>query len=260
MNCKHASSHFYSQLLKDGLGARAKRASSWLTFSIAMALSFSLATMAYAEERHFDVSDFNGVSVSHGIHVHVTMGENFEVVAESNDTQQLERLELDVQRDTLRVWMDKTSLSLVRNEGWKVTVRVTMPSLIQADASSGAELAADAMKGTALGLRASSGATILVETIDGGTITADVSSGAIFTVTEGTCETLSADISGGSSIDMAHVDCTDVAVDASSGSHAMVNAVSSINADASSGARIRVFGTFESKEFATSTGGAIDFP
>ena len=216
--------------------------------------------MAWADEKSFDLSGFDGVSAAEGIHVFITTGEEFEVIAESDDARQLKRLDLDVRRGTLRARMDNKPLSLIRTKGWKVTVRVTMPSLVQAEASSGAELVAEAMSSSALELESSSGSTLRVEAIDGGAISADVSSGAELIISGGSCKSLSADVSSGSSLDMEKVQCADVEIDASSGSDASVHADKLIDANASSGASIRVYGAHEDIKIETSSGGDIDFP
>ncbi len=229
--------------------------------SIAIAVLFvSISTFAWADTKSFDLSGFDGVSAAEGVHVIVTTGEEFEVIAESDDTQQLERLILDVRRGTLRARMDNKLFSLTRTKGWKVTVRVTMPGLIQAEASSGAELLADAMNGSALELDSSSGSALRIEAIEGETILTDVSSGATIWVGSGTCTSLSADVSSGSSLDMEKLHCVNVEIDASSGSRASVYADKVINADASSGASIIVFGAHEDIEIDVSSGGDVGFP
>lgn len=219
-----------------------------------------LSTMAWAETESFELAGFDGISASEGIHVIVTTGEVFEVIAESDDTRQLERLILDVWRGTLRARMDNKFFSLTRTKGWKVTVRVSMPSLLHAEASSGAELIADVMRGPALELESSSGSELRIEAMGGETISAGVSSGARIWVGGGTCTSLSADVSSGSSLDMANLQCANVEIDASSGSSASVYADKLIDANASSGASIRVYGAHEDIEINVSSGGGVDFP
>ena len=239
---------------------RPGRLPSRLARVAATTLCASISTLAVADEKNFGLSGFDGVSAAEGIHVFITTGEDFDVTAESNDSQQLKRLELDVRRGTLRARMDNKPLSLIRTKGWKVTVHVTMPSLIQAEASSGAELVADAMSGPALEVGSSSGSTLRIEAIDGGTISVDASSGSEIKIAGGTCKNLSADVSSGSTLEMEKVQCADVEIEASSGSEASVHADKRINADASSGASVRVYGAHEKIEIETSSGGDIDFP
>jgi hypothetical protein len=116
------------------------------------------------------------------------------------------------------------------------------------------------MSGSAPRLAAFSGATLVITAIDGGTMSVDVSSGAKIKIGGGACISLSADVSGGSSLDMGNVPCAEVEIDASGGSDASVHANSSLNADASSGSRIRVYGAHEEIDFEVSSGGKVDFP
>lgn len=221
-------------------------------------LCVSISTAAWADTESFDLSDFDGISAAEGIHVQVTTGETFEITAESEDARQLELLELDVQRGILRAQMDE-SLFFDTTTRWKVTIHVTMPSLIHAEASSGAEIVADEMSGPALEMASSSGSRLQIDAIDGGMMSVHVSSGAEIMIAGGTCTSLSADVSGGSSLDMENVACTEAEIDASGGSGAAVHA-ESINADASGGASIHVYGAHEEVEVEVSSGGEVDFP
>jgi hypothetical protein len=241
------------------IAAPARRA-FWLVPVAVAALCLSVSTSAWAETKNFDLSGFDGVSAAEGIHVIVTAGDEFEVVAESDERKQLKRLLLDVRRGTLRARMDNKVFSLTRTKGWKVTVRVTMPNLIQVETSSGAELVADVMSGSALELESSSGSSLRIDAIEGGMISTDVSSGANVRVGSGTCTSLSADLKSGSSLDMENLQCANVEINANSGSNASVYADKLIDADASSGASIRVYGAHEDIEIESSSGGGIVFP
>lgn len=228
-----------------------------------IALSIALSALpatAFAETATFDLSGFDGISVSEGIHVVVDVGGDFSVVAASDDPRQLRRLDLNVRRGTLHARMDNKPFSFTRTKGWKVTVRVSMPELVQTDVSSGAEMKADLMTGGRLDLEASSGSSLHVATITGDEVSANATSGAEIAVSGGTCKTLDADVSSGSSLDLARVECSDVRVSASSGSSAAVYADNLIDANASSGASVQVHGAHEKIEINSSSGGSIRFP
>ena len=156
-----------------------------------------ISTATNADTESFALSDFDGISVAEGISMHVITGEVFDVTAESDDTRQLELLELYVERGILRAKMNDRPFSLNRTEGWKVTVWVTLPSVVYAETSSGANLIADVMSGPAVEMVSSSGATLWITTIDAGAVSVDVSSGAELKISGGTCMSLTADISGG---------------------------------------------------------------
>lgn len=223
-------------------------------------LCVSISTAAWADTERFELSGFNGISAAEGIHIQVTIGEAFEVIAESEDRKQLELLELDVRRGILRAQMDDGFFSLNWAEREKVIIRVIMPSLIRAETFTGAKIVADAMSGSALELAASSGSSLQINAIDGGSMSVDVSSGADIKIAAGICTSLSANISGGSFLDMENVVCAKVEIDTRSGSNASVHVDKSINADASSGSRIRVYGAHNEVEIDVSSGGKVDFP
>lgn len=215
------------------------------------------ASFAAAEERSFDLSGFDAVQVSEGIHMIIDAGGEFSVTAESDEKVQLDRLELEVRRDTLRAHMDRRPFSLRRTKGWKVTVRVSMPRLLHSEASSGAELEADEMIGDDLDLEASNGASLSIGNIDGEAVRVNVSSGARARAEGGTCEDLIADASSGALIDMRDLSCETARADASSGARIDLTATDAIDASASSGAMITVYGKPEKIEQDASSSGAI---
>ena len=225
--------------------------------AIAVALG---PTWAFSETRTFDLAGFDGVSASSGIHVIVDVGENYSVVAESDDKVQLDRLDIDIRRGTLRMRMDQRLLSLRRTRGWRITVRVSLPELIHADASSGAWVEIENMDGETLELIASSGARIEADILSGTTISAVVSSGSQISAASGDCEALEAVASDGSSLNLGEVECSNVDASASSGASVAVHADESIDANASSGSTITVHGAHQDMEISSSSGGNIVVP
>lgn len=237
--------------------------SSQLLFRSSLAaittLGMLFSTPSWADTKSYEFAGFDGVSASEGIHMQVTKGDTFKVIAESDDPEQLGRLELDIKRGILGAQMDYPLFSFDWTEKKKVTVRVTMPSLVQAETSTGAKVEADAVSGSAVDLSAYSGSSIIINAIDGGAMSVDVSNGSEIQIANGTCASLSACVSGGAFLDMENVGCAAAAVDASTGSHVSVFADKSIDADASSGSRIRIYGTQEKTKIDVSSGGKIDF-
>jgi hypothetical protein len=234
--------------------------SSRLVRATAVVLCLLVPPLAEADERIFELSGFDGVTVSQGIHVLVTTGDKYKIIAESDDSRQLGRLEMNVRGATLRARLHTGLFSPFRTEDGRVTVLVTIPKLIRAETMSGASLVIETMTGADLELRSSGGSTLRVEVAEGGMTNARVSSGAKIDIANGTCRSLSAEVSGGSSLDMKMLKCVDVEIQASGGSRASVHADKNINADASSGASIRVYGAHEEVEINSRSGGAITFP
>lgn len=223
-------------------------------------LSVSTSIAAWAGSKNFDFSGFDGISAAEEIHVQVTSGKAFQVTAESDDPKQLARLELDVRNGVLRAQMDDGPAYPKLEERKTVSISVTMPSLLSAEASKGARIMADEMGGSTPELSASGGSSLQIAAIDGGSMSVNVSNGAEIKILGGSCTFLSANATAGSSLDMAKVICAEVEIDASSGSQTSVHADKLIKADASSGSRIRVYGTHAMDEVDVSSGRKIVFP
>lgn len=235
----------------------------WLsrfTFVTITTLCVSTSTAVWADSKSFDFSGFDGISAAEEIHVQVTMGKVFQITAESDDPMQLKCLELDVRRGVLQARMDKGLTYPNLEERKRVTINVTMPSLLFAEASKGANITVDDMSGTASELAATSGSSIQINVIGGGSMSVNVLRGAEIKIARGICTSLSADVSGGSFLGMGKVICAEVEIDASSGSQASVHADESIKAGASGGSKVRVYGTPERNEIDVSSGGEIVFP
>ena len=217
-------------------------------------------TPASSETRSYALEGFDGVSTSSGIQMVVELGEDFSVTAESDEARQLDLLELDVRRGTLRARMDNRLFALRGPEGWKVTVYVSVPKLVHADASSGSNLTIDEMADDAVELEASSGSVLQVVNLTATSISASASSGARIAATAGTCSELEAVASTGSSLDFAGVECAEVEINASSGSNASVFADDRIDARAANGSSVHVHGARRDMVIDTSSGGSIVLP
>jgi hypothetical protein len=225
----------------------------------AVALLITLASVADAETREFDLSGFDTVSVSEGIGAIVTEGAAFAIEAESRNSDHLDRLEVEVRNDQLTLGMEDRRFRWFESGGSSVTVRISMPVLAGAEVSSGASLSADRISGDALELAASSGATMEIATLEGGDVTASATSGAEIEIGSGVCDALDADTSSGAVLKMSDVVCADVVVSASSGARAEVQATTGLDASASSGGFLRIHGTPTAvRDVDVSSGGDID--
>ncbi len=229
------------------------------TVGLAIVL-MTLPVSAFSESRNLDLSGFDGVSATSGIRMVVDEGDEFSVTAESEAPRHLDHLLLDVRRSTLRARMERTLFDLRLSRGREVTVRVSLPQLIHADASAGARVEIDKMDGQALELTASSGARLEVDRLTGRSIVANASSGADIAAEAGACDRLEAVASSGARLELFGVECTRVQANASSGSNASVFADDRIDASSSSGSTISVHGAHERIEINTSSGGRILFP
>ncbi|WDI30357.1 DUF2807 domain-containing protein [Hyphococcus flavus] len=202
-----------------------------LTAGAVSCLAFSAAQ---AETRNFDFSGFSAVEASAGLSVEVTVGGDYSVRAEG-DADDLEKLRLELDGDTLEVGRKRSSI-FQRNSRSDITVFVSMPSMNEASASSGSEL-------TATG-------------IDAGDFSASVSSGAEATLS-GTCDTIDASGSTGADLDADDLRCSHADADVSTGASLSLYASESIEADASTGGDIVVYGGPANTDIDKSTGGSV---
>jgi hypothetical protein len=218
------------------------------------------ASPATAESRTYDLPAFSEVAVADGIVAIVAVGSAQTVTAEAVNAAVLNRLIVEVRGNRLELHTDWNVFDLLFNLGRReqIVVRVSAPAIAAAEAASGATLDITAMSGDTLSLGASSGASLDASGIAGKLVRADSSSGARLKI-EGTCTDLVANVSSGAEVDARDLPCEAVEADASSGAHAAVTTTRAIDANASSGGSVVVFGTPTDISVDSNSGGAIDF-
>ncbi len=199
------------------------------------AVSLTALAAAHAETRTYDLSGFTVVEASAGVDVEVAVGGDYSIRAEG-EPEALERLRLEIDDDTLEIGREHDRGFFTFGRKWNVTVYVTTPSLTGARASSGADLTASG--------------------IDAGEFSASVSSGAEATLS-GTCGTIKARGSSGADLNAEALKCTRAVADVSSGADLDLNATDSVDADASSGGDITVYGGAKNTNIDKSSGGDV---
>jgi hypothetical protein len=216
-----------------------------------------IASPAIAAEKTFDLPAFTAVDISSGINAEIAVGGAQGIVAESPDPGLIERMQIRVVGSELQAWFDWSLFDLF-NLGIDrpVTLRISVPELVQAEASAGADVVVTGMTGDALELEASSGSDIRATAIAGGAVSVSASSGANVDA-EGTCTTGDFEASSGADIDAEGLRCADAAVEVSSGANAKISASASVKAEASSGADVTVHGAPEQVDSETSSGGDV---
>lgn len=218
------------------------------------------AGSAFAADRTYDVAPFEAVSVSTGISAIVDVGEAQSIRAEAPNTAILDRLNVEVRDGRLDVSLKWNFMDWIFNIGSNkgVVIHIGAPTLTSADAGAGADLDVNGMTGEALSLNASSGASLAALDVSGTRVSLNASSGGGLTA-RGTCDQLIAGASSGGGVEAQQLACINVDVDASSGGHASVNASKSLNADASSGGSITVYGKSLEVQVESSSGGSVSF-
>lgn len=201
----------------------------------ASAASLLAISAAQAETKTFDFSGFTGIEASVGVDVEVSVGGDYAVRAEGN-AKELERLRIERRGETLKIDRNRKGGWFQVNRRSDFTVFVTMPSLEEVEVSSGADVTATS--------------------IDADRFRVSVSSGADASLS-GTCNTIEADGSSGADLDAEDLRCANAVADVSSGADLSIYASESVEADASSGGSIRVYGGPQSTDVSKSSGGSI---
>jgi opacity protein-like surface antigen len=193
-----------------------------------------LASAASAQDtQDLDLTGFDSVDAGGGFRVVVTMGDTQSVRFEG-DGDDFEKINYEVRGDELR--LDQQSRWFVRRHDIDVTVYVTLTEVDSLDFARG--ISADA-----------SG-------LSGRNIDVDVSTGAEVSLS-GSCDALNVDLSTGAELDARELVCARVDADASTGAVGRVHATDEIEAHASMGATLQVFGNPERSDVHSSMGGNV---
>ncbi len=193
-----------------------------------------LLSAAHAENRTFDLPNFNRIDISAGVHLVAEVGgpQSVEVRTEHGDFSDFE---IKVRNGEL-IATRKQSRLRWHNKKSDYKVVVTLRDLN--------------------GIEASSGSWGKIANIDAGNFDIDISSGANLNL-EGECGSCTLDISSGANLVAEELSCGDAVVDVSSGGHGVINVRDRIVADASSGGHVRVNGNPEKVNIDKSSGGRI---
>ena len=194
-----------------------------------------LFATANAETKNYDIADFTRISASAGVEVEATVGGEYSVRAEGA-AENIERLKIKKSGSTLKIGRERTGFNF-RWRGGAPTVYVSLPALEEANTSSGAEFSVTGVSADRFYASASSGSELELE---------------------GNCSRFDADASTGAVLDAEDLICRDVEIDVSTGAEAKVHASESIDASASTGGDVRVYGSPQSRDVSRSLGGDVD--
>lgn len=220
-----------------------------------------MSSAAAAEMRDFDVAPFTEIEVNNGVRAELVIGAPQAVHVEADQQKDLDDLVVEVRNGRLSIGFDRGffenlgDFMSARNR--QVTARITVPSLSEVAASSGASVSGAGVTGPSLGVEASSGASITLSGVDSQRPKIAASSGASVDVA-GRCTQLDAEVSSGGNLDLARLTCESVRVRGSSGGRATVYASQAVDAEASSGGSVSVLGKPSSVRVDSSIGGHVD--
>lgn len=221
-------------------------------------LGVSMLSISYAIKRDSDcvtsvrqVSGFTGIDVGQGIKVNVVIGSTDSVVVTA-PIDYIEEIKTEVKNGTLVIhWDKKRNIKSPRN----VEVDVTAIGIVRIKASSGATVTTDTLTGDNLVFVASSGARINAMA-KANKVTAESSSGSSVMIA-GSAQNVDFDASSGASISGDRLTAANGKAEASSGASVTINANVNLEAQASSGGRVRYSGKPNMVNISTSSGGSI---
>ena len=202
------------------------------------------------------VSNFNGIKVSTGIDLYITMGTTEEVKIVADD-EIIDDLITEVKDGTLRIYMKQANNWFNWNSGSQTRkAYVTVKEMESIDASSGSDVSSEnTLTGEDLKVNASSGSDVAID-IYYKNVWVDTSSGSDAKLS-GKVKTLNAEASSGSDIVAKNLESKICKVSVSSGSDATVNVADELYANASSGGDIGYYGNPQVKDINESSGGDV---
>ncbi|MBT8471463.1 MAG: hypothetical protein HKN14_14620 [Marinicaulis sp.] len=205
--------------------------------AVSLAALIAISGQALAgDERRFDLPDFDRIDLSSGVVLIADVGEAQSVLVKT-DHGDFSDFKIEVDNGELNVTRKWNRLSWHQNKS-DYKVLVTVPNL--------------------KGLEASSGSHAKVSNLDAESFFIDLSSGAHASL-EGNCDNCSLDLSSGANLHAKNLECDAAEIDVSSGGFGELKVLSSVNADASSGGKVVVYGSPAIRSVDKSSGGRIKF-
>lgn len=198
---------------------------------------------------------FTAISVSSGIDLYLTQGNEEKIAVSASDEKHLDRLKTEVVNGTLKIYYDNKGVTW-KSENRKLKAYVSFKTLEKLKAAAGSDVSVTGTINTDnLEMDVSSGAGF-TGAINVKTISADISSGASVKIS-GKADKLTVDVSSGA--DFKGYDfITDYCdAKASSGASVHVTINKELSAKASGGADIRYKGTALIRDIKTSGGAAV---
>lgn len=197
-----------------------------------------------------DVSDFNSIEVSNGLHVYITFGnaQSLEIEADENLH---DVIRTEVTGGVLKVYSEMN----IRNSKAK-NIRVTVPELEEIEASAAASVRCEnTLKTNMLSISVSSAADVKVE-VKAKEIEMDASSSGSIDI-RGEADDLDVNVSSAGSIDAYDLTVKNCRVSASSAGSSKLRVTEELSAEASSAGSIHYKGEPRIVKLDSSSGGSI---
>jgi len=202
-----------------------------------------------------NVGNFNGIKVSSGIDLYVTMGTTEEVkIIANNDI--IDDIITEVKDGTLKIYIKQSNNWFNWNNSGSRKAYVTVKELVLLEASAGSDIKSEnTLKGEELEVSTSSGSDVTID-VYYKNLKVDTSSGSDATVT-GKVKTFEASSSSGSDLHAKDLESKICKVNSSSGSDATVSVTDELYAKASSGSDVYYYGNPTIKNIDESSGGDV---
>ena len=218
---------------------------------------FSISSFSQDYESR-KVGYYDEIKVSHGIEVVLVKGTPGTVKIRSNGID-LDDIETRVEWETLKIRFRNISIwDEEKYDRRDVTIEVPFSELNMINAGTGALIKSrSVIKGDELRVQAGTGAELYLE-MDVQMLRADISMGAIFEAS-GLAVNLRLKVNMGAEVDLGKLDSDFVTVKAGMGGEVSLCAFKEIDASASMGGQITIYGGPEKRYTSDSFGGVINF-
>jgi Putative auto-transporter adhesin, head GIN domain len=198
---------------------------------------------------------FTAISVSSGIDLYLSQGNEESLAVSASDQKHLDRLKTEVVNGTLKIYYDNKGVTW-KSESRKLKAYVSFKTLQKLNVSAGSDAKVNgSINADDFDLDVSSGA-VFKGAITAKTLTVDVSSGASISIS-GKLDKLKVDVSSGADFkgyDLV-TDYCDASASTGAGVHVTIN--KELNAKVSSGGDIHYKGTALIRDIKTSSGGSV---
>lgn len=215
------------------------------------------ALPAKAATKTIEVPSFIGITIESSLIAKVEVGGPQSIRVEGAGQDNIDKVRLEVINGHLRAYIERDVWDYVAFNDPRITLSITVPSLTYIEASAASDVTASGLDEDELHLAANSGSRLVVDAIKSRNAHLSATSGADLMLS-GVCDTASVELSSGGVIGGEGFECIDINIEASSGGHALLFASGQVNANASSGAEVRLAGYPDHVDDEENSGGNVE--
>jgi len=200
-------------------------------------------------------SSFTGISVTSGIELYITQGNEESIAVSASDEKYMGRFKTEVENGVLKIWYDNKGVTW-KNENKKLKAYVSFKTLNKLYGSAGSEvMLKGGMNAENLDVKFTSGAEFEGQ-INAKQLTVNQNSGSVMNIS-GKADKIAIDVSSGAEFKGNELAVDFCDAEASSGGTVKISISKELNAKASSGGSIRYNGTAMIRDISISSGGIV---